>query len=136
MIDPTDTNVEHTALRETTEEIGLPSSSIDILGRYAAVPNYNGSLRVHPFVGFIRQDIDIAKLDFNPDEVSSVFSLPIDYLLQPQVRELRGFRDSKHKYTVFKVPDHLGLAETEIWGLTSFIMDGKSTCTHVRLIEN
>ncbi|KAI8333366.1 NUDIX hydrolase domain-like protein [Chlamydoabsidia padenii] len=122
--DSTDTSLEHTALRETMEEIGLPGSSIDILGRYAAVPNYSGSLRVHPFIGFIRQHMDPTKLPYNPDEVSSVFTLPMDYLLQPNVRELRGFRDSQHKYTVFKVPEHLGLDEREIWGLTSFIMDG------------
>ncbi|CAO3595981.1 unnamed protein product [Absidia cylindrospora] len=115
---------ENTALRETTEEIGIQPSAIDILGRYSTVPNKTGSLRVHPFVGLIRQELDPTTLKFNPDEVSSVFSLPLDYLLQPEIRELRGFRDSQHKYTVFKVPDYLEGEEREIWGLTSFIMDG------------
>ncbi|KAI8099008.1 NUDIX hydrolase domain-like protein [Halteromyces radiatus] len=122
--DLSDTSLEMTALRETTEEIGIASSAIDILGQYSVVPNKNGSLRVHPFVGLIRQEIDPATLNFNPDEVSSVFSLPLEYLIQPSVREIRGFRDSQHKYTIFKIPDDLPGEEREIWGLTSFIMDG------------
>lgn len=61
---------------------------------------------------------------FNTDEVSSVFTLPIEYLVDPKIREIKQFRDSKHKYTVFKVPEHIE-GEKKIWGLTSFILDGK-----------
>jgi nudix motif 8 len=109
-------------LRETTEEIGIEPSKIDILGQYSALPNKTGSLRVHPYVGFIKDQVDLNK--FNPDEVASVFTLPIDYLIKPEIREIKQFRDSKHKYTVFKVPEHIE-GEKEIWGLTSFILDGK-----------
>ncbi|CAO3611246.1 unnamed protein product [Cunninghamella blakesleeana] len=122
--DPTDIDLKYTALRETTEEIGIPDADIDILGSYSTVPNKTGSLKVHPYVGFIRDEIDPSKLNFNPDEVSSVFSLPLDYLIQPSVRELKTFRTSQHKYTVFKIPDDMPGEEREIWGLTSFILDG------------
>ncbi|CEI99262.1 hypothetical protein G6F70_007188 [Rhizopus microsporus] len=120
--DETDETVEQTALRETEEEIGLPSSSIDILGRYSALPNKTGSLRVHPYVGFIKdQHIDLTR--FNPEEVSRVFTLPIDYLIDTKNREMKQFRDSPMKYPVFKVPQNME-GEKEIWGLTSFILDG------------
>ncbi|KAI8354097.1 NUDIX hydrolase domain-like protein [Choanephora cucurbitarum] len=119
--DDTDPSTEYTALRETHEEIGIPPKSIDILGRYSALPNKTGSLRVHPYVGFIKGQVDLNK--FNRDEVSSVFTLPVDYLIRPDIREIRQFRDSKQKYTVYRVPEHIE-GDKEIWGLTSYILDG------------
>jgi hypothetical protein len=104
----------------------LKASSVDILGEYSSLPNKTGSLRVHPYVGFIRgveKEQDLLNR-FNTDEVSNVFTLPIEYLVDPRIREIKQFRDSKQKYTVFKVPDHIE-GEKEIWGLTSFILDGK-----------
>ncbi|RCI03440.1 hypothetical protein CU098_001950, partial [Rhizopus stolonifer] len=52
--DDTDPSTEYTALRESQEEIGLEPKTVDILGRYSALPNQTGSLRVHPYVGFIK----------------------------------------------------------------------------------
>ena len=86
------------------------------------MPNKTGSLRVHPYVGFIKDQVDLNK--FNRDEVSSVFTLPVDYLIRPDIREIRQFRDSKQKYTVYRVPEHIE-GDKEIWGLTSYILDGK-----------
>ncbi|KAG0738118.1 hypothetical protein G6F57_010259 [Rhizopus arrhizus] len=121
--DPTDESLEGTALRETFEEIGYPPQSIDLLGRYSAVPNKTGSLRVHPFVGFIKdKEIDLTR--FNPDEVSRVFTLPVEYLIDRKNREIKQFRNSSIKYPVFKVPNDIQEGEKEIWGLTSFILDG------------
>lgn len=61
---------------------------------------------------------------FNPEEVSSVFTLPVDYLVDPKNRQVKQFRDSQIKYTVFKAPNSLE-GEKEIWGLTGFILEGK-----------
>ncbi|KAG0180437.1 nudix (nucleoside diphosphate linked moiety X)-type motif 8 [Apophysomyces sp. BC1021] len=122
--DLTDHSLEDTALRETWEEVGIKPSAIDVLGCYSTLPNKTGSLRVHPFVGFIKDPVDPAQIRFNPDEVSRVFSLPLEYLLRPDVRQMRGFRETKHKYAVFKVPEHIG-KDLEVWGLTSYILDGK-----------
>lgn len=121
VLDESDPSTQFTALRETKEEIGIDAESIDILGCYSALPNKTGSLKVYPYVGFIKDQVNLTK--FNPDEVSSVFTLPIDYLIQPEVRQLKQFRESKMKYTEFKVPDHIE-GEKQIWGLTSFILDG------------
>ncbi|KAI9261752.1 NUDIX hydrolase domain-like protein [Sporodiniella umbellata] len=119
--DLTDASLDHTAIRETEEEVGILPSSVDILGCYSTLPNKTGSLRVHPYVGYVKDSIDLTK--FNPDEVSSVFTLPIDYLIDPVNREIKQFRNSTIKYPVFKVP-HTVEGEQEIWGLTSFILDG------------
>ncbi|KAI9323137.1 NUDIX hydrolase domain-like protein [Dichotomocladium elegans] len=121
--DPQDASLEATALRETFEEVGIPPDAIDILGGYSPMPNATGSLRVYPFLGYIKTSLDVSALPYNQDEVSSVFTLPIEYLVDPSVREIRRFRGSKLTYPVVKVPDHIE-GEGEIWGLTSFILDG------------
>lgn len=136
MTDPHDPSLQHTALRETFEEVGIEPSSIDILGNYSTLPNKTGSLRVHPFLGYIKDPISSIKdLNYNKDEVSSVFSLPIDYLTRPDIREIRQFRHTQVKYPVFKVPSEIEReieGENEIWGLTSFILDGKSFSGEIR----
>ncbi|KAI8980392.1 hypothetical protein BDB01DRAFT_843766 [Pilobolus umbonatus] len=92
-VDPEDPSLEYTALREMSEEVGIDPSSIDILGCYSTLPNKTGSLRVHPYVGYIKDPhIDMSK--YNPDEVSSVFTLPLEYLIRPDIREIKQFRDS------------------------------------------
>ncbi|KAI9489292.1 NUDIX hydrolase domain-like protein [Zychaea mexicana] len=80
--DPQDESLEYTALRETFEEVGIQPSSIDVLGSYSPLPNYDGSIRVHPFLGMVRNPLDLNALPFNKDEVSTVFTLPIDYLVR------------------------------------------------------
>ena len=126
--DSEDPSLEHTALRETQEEVGIDPSAIDILGSYSPLPNYNGSLRVHSYLGFIRNPLDPNLLKYNEDEVSTVFTLPLEYLARKDVREVRKFRETNQKYPVFKVPKHIE-GEGEIWGLTSFILDGKKQKT-------
>ncbi|KAI8145984.1 NUDIX hydrolase domain-like protein [Fennellomyces sp. T-0311] len=121
--DPEDESLEQTALRETFEEVGIKPSAIDIIGNYSAVPNWNGSIRVHPFLGIVRNPLDPSSLPFNKDEVSTVFTLPLEYLVSKDIREVRQFRETKKSYPVFKVPEHIE-GEGEIWGLTSYIMDG------------
>ena len=87
---------------------------------------------MHPFVGFIKdKEIDLTR--FNPDEVSRVFTLPVEYLIDRKNREIKQFRNSSIKYPVFKVPNDIQEGEKEIWGLTSFILDGNS-CELIRKV--
>ncbi|KFH63265.1 hypothetical protein, variant [Podila verticillata NRRL 6337] len=126
--DPTDVSTLATALRETEEEISIPSSDIEILGSYSAMPNKGCTMRVHPYVGIIHTPFDnfddIAGLDsifqVNQDEVSKVFAVPIEDLMDPTKRELVRFRSSNVLYPVWKIVKE----DITIWGLTAFILDG------------
>lgn len=74
--EPTDRDAVDTALREAEEEIGLPPSGVDILGRmsdYFTISNY----LISPVVGLIRQPF-IPQLSL--DEVERVFSIPLSWL--------------------------------------------------------
>ena len=96
----TDPSLESTALRETYEEIGVPSSKIDILGEVSPLPNKDRTMKVHPFIGFIKYPIDINKINFNEDEVCGVFSVTLKDLLNHDNRKWKNFADSKFKYPV------------------------------------
>ncbi|KAG0024783.1 hypothetical protein BGZ80_007718 [Entomortierella chlamydospora] len=110
------------ALREVEEEISIPSNDVEVLGEYTPIPNKDGTMCVYPYIGFIRKPInDVSEIRYNPDEVSKVFSVPIEDLLNPEKRKhLVRFRDSKYMYPVCHVEEE----GCTIWGLTAFIMDG------------
>ena len=110
------------------EEIGI--SNVEVLGKYSVLPNKHKNLRVHPFVGYIRDPVDVSKIEYNKDEVAGVFALSLEYLTDPLNREMRNFRHTSYKYPVYKTPEEIGVPE--IWGLTSFIMNGKCSSTYVK----
>ncbi|KAF9994577.1 nudix (nucleoside diphosphate linked moiety X)-type motif 8 [Entomortierella chlamydospora] len=120
--DPSDQSCLAAALREVEEEISIPSNDVEVLGEYTPIPNKDGTMCVYPYIGFIRKPInDVSEIRYNPDEVSKVFSVPIEDLLNPEKRKhLVRFRDSKYMYPVCHVEEE----GCTIWGLTAFIMDG------------
>jgi 8-oxo-dGTP pyrophosphatase MutT (NUDIX family) len=69
-----------TALRESYEEIGLKPQDVRILGRlqdYLTITNY----RVTPVVGVIPWPYELHPAEV---EVSRVFTIPLDWLAQPE----------------------------------------------------
>ncbi|KAF9972795.1 nudix (nucleoside diphosphate linked moiety X)-type motif 8 [Actinomortierella ambigua] len=118
--DPEDATILSTALREMYEEVSIEPDDVEVLGEYAAMPNKDCTMRVTPFVGYLRKPVDdLSTMVFNPDEVQKVFAVPVDDLLDPKKRTMVRFRDSKYMYPVWHVEDGL-----TIWGLTAFILDG------------
>jgi 8-oxo-dGTP pyrophosphatase MutT (NUDIX family) len=83
--DPQDQSIEQTALRETFEEIGVQPQDVRVLGRlgnYITITNY----RVTPVVGVIPWPY---RLHLAPEEVSRVFTIPLDWLANPANYEER-----------------------------------------------
>ena len=98
-----------TALRETHEEIGIPPTSVRVIGALPPVHTHVSATLVIPFVGLIRERPDIRA---NTDEVAEVFEVSIERLLEAErTMELEegGERFTTH---AFEVGDHL------IWGAT------------------
>ncbi|KAF9929936.1 nudix (nucleoside diphosphate linked moiety X)-type motif 8 [Linnemannia zychae] len=119
--DPTDKTVLDTALREMEEEIFIPRDNVEVLGECGALPNKGCTMKVHPFVGYIKEPIeDLSSIRFNQDEVQKVFAVPLQHLMDPEKRSLVQFRNSKVLYPVWKVDEE----NITIWGLTAFILDG------------
>ncbi|KAI8323377.1 hypothetical protein GQ54DRAFT_296805 [Martensiomyces pterosporus] len=117
--DPTDTSLEHTALRETYEEIGIASEDVRVIGKLPPIPNYNFTMRVFPIVGVVGSSrLDLQSLNVNKTEVHRVFALPLEHFLDPKNRSAVPFRNTKVMIPSYK-SDKPGL---RIWGLTAFIL--------------
>ena len=84
--DPTDISPESTALREAREEIGLDPAQVRILGRMQSLHTISNYL-VTPIVGVIPWPFPV---QLEETEVSRVFSVPLDWLANPQNHEVRN----------------------------------------------
>lgn len=79
----TDATLAATALRETCEELGLRPESISLCGELDYLVTHMGPI-VHPFVGVLE---DAEHIRYNEDEVGSVFTVPLQALLEQKPRE-------------------------------------------------
>ncbi len=112
--DPEDGTPQRTALREAEEEIGLPASQVEIVGRlddYLVGSGY----RITPVVGFVT-----APPAFEADtcEVAEVFEVPLSFVLEPA-----NYR--RDRMTVGGVERRFYVMPYEayhIWGATAAIL--------------
>ncbi|MBZ0199259.1 MAG: CoA pyrophosphatase [Ignavibacteriaceae bacterium] len=76
-IDETDSDIIHTAVRETVEELGVDKNKIEIVGRLDTLV---GPMRVtvDSVVAILKID-DISNIPFDKREVEKIFLLPISF---------------------------------------------------------
>jgi 8-oxo-dGTP pyrophosphatase MutT (NUDIX family) len=113
--DPTDTSFEHTALRETAEELGIDTSGIAILGMLTPIYIPPSNFDVHPFVGHVPE---LPPLAPNPDEVAAVYTAPLRDLLSPSSRTTARIETSVGPRDV---PAYL-LSGQIVWGATAIML--------------
>lgn len=119
----TDLSPRETALRETTEELGLPAEKIEIIGRLDTLVAAMGAI-IEIFVGVMHSDISSLKI--NHDEVEKVFTIPVLYFMEnePEIHKvlIRMFSseiDPKTDEEIVYLPvKELGLPERylDAWG--------------------
>jgi 8-oxo-dGTP pyrophosphatase MutT (NUDIX family) len=83
-VDPEDATVEHAALREAQEEVGLESEFVEILGQ---LPSYvtGTSFHITPVVALVSPHHTITT---NVNEVEFAFEVPLSFLMNPQNHRL------------------------------------------------
>jgi 8-oxo-dGTP pyrophosphatase MutT (NUDIX family) len=112
-VEARDISAEHTALRETREEIGLLESQIEVLGR---LPQYytGTGFAVTPVVGLVRPPYEFSS---DPFEVASIFEVPLAYLMNPRHHQRRqiDFPDGLASRSFYAMP----YQEYFIWGATA-----------------
>lgn len=80
-----DQGLRHTAIRETIEELGLPSEKIKIIGKIGTLVAPMG-VTVDAFVGLLSiRSVDELAIDKN--EVEKVFLTPMDHFLKQKPEE-------------------------------------------------
>ncbi len=123
--EPHDNSLARTALRETSEELGIPTSPVRILGELTPLyiaPSHN---LVQPYVGWMPR---LPPLDPDPVEVSKVFTIRLAYLLDPLYLGSHTWHRNGESLTApcYEVPaiDEYGTNDSKIhiWGATAMIL--------------
>jgi 8-oxo-dGTP pyrophosphatase MutT (NUDIX family) len=110
-----DRDLTHTALRETSEELGIPEDQVSVLG--ALTPLYVPPSRfcVYPYVGML---CEAPVLCADPHEVAGVIEAPVGQLLEPDTRQEEiHWREGQR----FDVPAYM-IGAHRVWGATAMIL--------------
>ncbi|RLN14944.1 hypothetical protein BBJ28_00000906 [Nothophytophthora sp. Chile5] len=114
MVDPEDSCIEGTCLREMNEEVGLAPEGVDVLGvlrcDWSSVTSITG-IAVTPVVGFIGEMSD-QSVAINEQEVESLFTVPLRDLMAPE-----NWVRPSNATPVFTGGPHV------VWGLTAYLLD-------------
>ena len=116
-VDKNDADAEATALRETWEEIGIPSNDVEVIGQLSGIYIPPTNFDIVPVIGFLKRK---PYYNINPDEVAEVVEVPLSQLMKPDNIKRKVFytsssgEDRKAPYY-----DVMGL---EIWGATAMIL--------------
>ncbi len=120
------------AIRETTEELGIDSEDIELLGEMDYLISPYGSI-MYPFVGVLKNN----NLKPNLDEVHSIIRIPLRFFMEndpllheiaivPQITEdfpyNRIVGGKTYNFTKGKMLQHFyTYEETNLWGFTAII---------------
>ncbi|MFK8162349.1 MAG: CoA pyrophosphatase [Lewinella sp.] len=114
--EPADENAAATALRETEEEVGIPRSSISLLGALTQLYIPVSNFLVDPFVGFTPER---PSFKLQETEVARVLELPFTDFLNDDSRKV-GPRKLNNGMTLRDIP-YWHVRGEEIWGATSMM---------------
>ena len=109
--EPTDTDLQHTALRECYEEIGVNPSKIEVI--HSLTPLYIpiSNFLVNAFVGWSPHSLNFVP---DPSEVDQIIEIPLSNLL------------NQYPYIKFNLEQnllpHFSFDEHKIWGATALIV--------------
>jgi len=115
-IEEKDSNLQQTALRETQEEIGVNSQSIQILGKLTSLYIPPSNFIVQPFVGFI---------DYKPTfvleekEVAEIITIPVPRIWDDDVIKKTNVivgDNMKIRVPYFDLKGHV------VWGATAMVL--------------
>ncbi len=111
-----DKNLIETALRESEEELGIPSHRVEILGTlsdlFISVSNFN----VLPVIGYIKERPDFRK---DPHEVDELIEAPISHLLLSTTSKIKNIKvpsGFELEAPYYQVERH------SVWGATAMML--------------
>lgn len=110
-----DASLQHTALRESAEEIGLQPTHVEVLGQLDDLLTTGSNYLVRPFVGVIPYPYPFV---LDPRETASIIEVPLTWLRQhnPPALEQRYYEGRLVQSHFFDYNEHV------IWGATAKIV--------------
>ena len=117
-VEETDLDAQHTALRETKEEIGLDPRHIEIIGELDQYVVGTGFL-VTPIISLIKPPFKLIRQE---DEVAEIFEVPLDFLIAPENFNpyVRYFNGTVHQHFSITWQNYF------IWGATAGMLHNLS----------
>jgi 8-oxo-dGTP pyrophosphatase MutT (NUDIX family) len=106
-----DQNIEHTAIREAHEEIGLHPSKIETLGHlpdYLTITGY----QVTPVVSLVSSSENLVP---DKNEVADIFEVPLSFLMNPANHQIRRWVGPNGTRRFYAMP----YESKFIWGATA-----------------
>jgi len=133
-VEKNDTNEQHSAIRETAEELGISQANIyDVYPLDIMIPT--PERMIYPFVGRLENGINLSP---NKAEVAETFTIPLNYFLQTKPKKynvtLEAIPENNFPYHLIvggknynwrarKVNQYFYIYEDKvIWGLTAKII--------------
>lgn len=102
------------AMRETSEELGIPQDKIQVIGRMNTIVAAMGAT-IDPFIGILK-DLNPEEISFQKDEVEKIFYVPVSWFVnnEPEtyhiLLELSPFEiDEKGNKNILLPVEELGL---------------------------
>jgi len=111
-----DTDITHTALRETKEEVGIAPEHIRVIGHLSELYIPPSNFLVYPTVGVLEGD---AKLIKQEEEVEEIVRIPLSFFLDPASRsqtQINAGQDHKVDVPAYLYEGYV------IWGATAIMM--------------
>ncbi len=113
-MEPGDSDITATALRETEEEVGIAPASVSIAGYLDPMPTVTG-YAVTPVVGFVESS---TALTIDRTEVSATFEVPLEFLMD-ETNQRRGVRHYRGRQLPLIEFHYAGY---RIWGATAHML--------------
>ena len=117
-LDVNDSNLLETALRETSEEIGLNISKDQVIGQLEPVVTLNSGFLILPFVSVIDE---IPKLEANA-EVEKIFHIPLESFLETMARDPDPTHNIIQEMYTFEYENQI------VWGASARILKQIQSC--------
>ncbi len=115
--DASDRSFAETALRETQEEVGIPSGNVRLIGQLSELFIPVSNFYVYPFVGFLEETPNFIRQE---EEVENILEVPVDLLIRQQT----GKKTKMRLANGVLLPDvpYFDLDGRILWGATAMIM--------------
>lgn len=114
-VEKEDLNLQHTALRETEEEVGINRNDIEVIGSLTELYIPPSNFIVKPFIGYLKQK---PQMKAEEKEVDQIIEMPLKYLLETNVIKPVSIRTKNGllKVNAYNYQNHI------VWGATSMIL--------------
>lgn len=116
-VEESDRDLEHTALREAEEELGIPQTVVSVLGKMTDIYIPVSNFLVYPFIGFTESK---PNFEVQKSEVQQIVEAPLSVLLNKANRKTTNLT-LPNKITLKGVP-YFDVNGNIIWGATAMML--------------